>query len=265
MMSRLATFPKYNFQPKLFCSTLAPSADKTDNEPTVEVHSTLLKELISRGFTYQFTDMGGLDKRLLEFEESNSTAATTESATKPKLKPKPLTMYVGFDATASSLHAGSLIQLMLARMFLSHGHRVICLLGGGTTKIGDPSGKDAARQMLSEEAIKYNCASIETVFRSVLGNVAVEAENLIIKNNSEWLDGLNYVSFLRDFGSQFSVNRMLSLDSVKMRLNREQPLSFLEFNYSILQAYDFHHLFHCDDVELQVGGSDQWGNIVRYN
>lgn len=259
------------------------SADAgTDNavSPTEGVKSALLGELIARGYMYQCTDLCNLDNRILMFEQYNPTTAFVESSTKPTAPPKPVTMYVGFDATASSLHAGSLIQLMLARTFLRHGHRVICLLGGGTTKIGDPSGKDTARQMLTEDVIEQNCQSISTVFRNVLGCVdgaiddninnnnadvnEVESSNrLSIRNNSEWLDSLNYISFLRDFGSQFSVNRMLSLESVKLRLNREQPLSFLEFNYSILQAYDFHHLFQTEDVEVQIGGSDQWGNIVR--
>jgi tyrosyl-tRNA synthetase len=251
--------------------------DSVVSVPVAEtkIRSTLLKELVGRGYVYQCTDLVSLDRKLFAFEQfrrAGSVSGTVESANHSAAPPRPVWMYVGFDATAPALHAGSLIQLMLARTFLKHGHTVVCLLGGGTTKIGDPSGKDAARQMLSTENIQTNCDSISTVFSSVLGDESLGtaastsgAGNFVIRNNSEWLDSLNYIGFLRDFGSQFSVNRMLSLESVKQRLNREQPLSFLEFNYSILQAFDFYHLFKQEGVELQIGGSDQWGNIVRYH
>jgi len=170
--------------------------------------------------------------------------------------------YIGFDCTAPSLHAGSLVSIMLLRHFQRTGHKPIVLMGGGTTKVGDPSGRDETRKLLSDQDITENMAGIRQVFSKFLtfGDGPTDA---IMVNNADWLDDLEYIPFLRDFGRHFSVNRMLTFDSVKMRLEREQPLSFLEFNYMILQAYDFLELARRVGCELQMGGSDQWGNIVN--
>ena len=169
--------------------------------------------------------------------------------------------YIGFDCTANSLHVGSLIQIMMLRILQKTGHKPIVLMGGGTTKIGDPSGKDSQRPLLSDQGIETNKQGIKRIFENYLtfGNGATDA---VMVDNSEWLDQLGYINFLRNYGVHFSVNRMLSMDSVKLRLEREQPLSFLEFNYAILQAYDFMELRRRYGCLLQMGGSDQWGNIV---
>ena len=169
--------------------------------------------------------------------------------------------YIGFDCTANSLHVGSLIQIMMLRILQKTGHKPIVLMGGGTTKIGDPSGKDTQRPLLSDQDIEKNKQGIKRIFENYLsfGDGATDA---VMVDNAEWLDELGYISFLRNFGMHFSVNRMLSMDSVKLRLDREQPLSFLEFNYAILQAYDFMELRRRYGCLLQMGGSDQWGNIV---
>jgi len=170
--------------------------------------------------------------------------------------------YIGFDATAKSLHVGSLIQIMMLRWLQRTGHKPIVLMGGGTTRVGDPSGKDESRQILSVEEIEGNKNGIKGIFENFLtfGNGAGDA---VMLDNAEWLGALNYIDFLRDYGRHFSVNRMLGFESVKLRLEREQPLSFLEFNYMILQAYDFLELARRYDCTLQMGGSDQWGNIVN--
>ncbi|MEM9267443.1 MAG: tyrosine--tRNA ligase, partial [Pseudomonadota bacterium] len=170
--------------------------------------------------------------------------------------------YIGFDATADSLHVGSMIQIMLLRWLQKTGHKPIVLMGGGTTKIGDPSGKDEARQLLTPEKIGKNIAGIRKVFEGILsfGDGPTDA---IMANNAAWLDDLNYVEFLRDYGRHFTINRMLTFDSVRLRLDREQPLTFLEFNYMLLQAYDFAELNRRYGCRLQMGGSDQWGNIVN--
>ncbi len=205
------------------------------------VKSEFLNTLIERGFVHQCTDMDALDARL-----GKGVAAG----------------YIGFDCTANSLHVGSLVPIMLLRHLQKSGHKPIVLMGGGTTKVGDPSGKDESRQLLSESVIADNKAGIQKIFDRFLsfGSGAADA---IMLDNAEWLDQLNYISFLRDYGRHFSVNRMLGFDSVKLRLEREQPLSFLEFNYMILQAYDFLELARRHDCCLQMGGSDQWGNIVN--
>ena len=173
-----------------------------------------------------------------------------------------VTAYIGFDCTADSLHVGSLVQIMMLRHLQKCGHRPIVLMGGGTTKVGDPSGKDDARQLLSDEDIKQNKEGIRKIFEKylVFGEGPTDA---IMVDNDEWLSGLEYIKFLREYGRHFSVNRMLSFDSVKLRLDREQPLSFLEFNYMILQAYDFLELQRRHNCILQMGGSDQWGNIIN--
>ena len=205
------------------------------------LHSDFLREITGRGFVHQCTDQDALD----------ALAAKG-----------PITAYIGFDCTADSLHVGSLVPIMLLRWLQRTGHKPIVLMGGGTTKVGDPSGKDDARQLLSEADIAHNMASIRRIFAQFL-TFGDGSSDAIMVNNADWLDGLNYVDFLRDYGRHFSVNRMLSFDSIKQRLEREQPLSFLEFNYMILQAYDFLELNRRHDCVLQMGGSDQWGNIVN--
>ena len=206
-----------------------------------EPRSEFLRTVISRGFLHQCTDLDGLD----------ALAG----------KGKPVTAYIGFDCTADSLHVGSLVQIMLLRHLQKSGHKPVVLLGGGTTKVGDPSGKDESRKLLTEDEIARNLAGIKKIFERFLtfGKGPTDA---IFVNNADWLDGLEYIPFLRDIGRHFSVNRMLGFDSVKLRLDREQPLSFLEFNYMVLQAYDFLELAKRQDCALQMGGSDQWGNIV---
>ena len=205
-------------------------------------NSEFIKEITARGFIHQATDIDNLDK-LLDNQ-------------------KKVPGYIGFDCTAPSLHVGSLIQIMLLRWYQKCGHTPIVLIGGGTTLIGDPSGKDESRKLLTNEIIKENTAGIKNVFKKFIKFEQANNSALII-NNSEWLTKLNYINFLRDFGKHFSINRMLGFDSVKLRLDREQPLSFLEFNYMILQAYDFHELNKRYGCQLQMGGSDQWGNIIN--
>ena len=175
---------------------------------------------------------------------------------------KPISGYIGFDCTASSLHVGSLLQIMILKLMQKYGHRPIVLIGGGTTLIGDPSGKDSTRKILAENEIKNNIQSIKKVFNKIL-DTSNENTAPIFVNNADWLTKLNYIQFLRDTGSHFTINKMLTFDSVKLRLEREQSLSYMEFNYMILQAYDFYQLFKNNDCVLQIGGSDQWGNIVN--
>jgi tyrosyl-tRNA synthetase len=206
-----------------------------------EPKSEFLREFIARGYFHQCTDLEALDKVALAGE---------------------LTGYIGFDATADSLHVGSLVQIMLLRRLQRAGHRPIVLMGGGTTKIGDPSGKDDSRKLLTAEDIARNIAGIQQIFSRFLSFGSGPSDAIMV-NNADWLDRLEYIPFLRDYGRHFSVNRMLSFDSVKLRLEREQPLSFLEFNYMVLQAYDFLELARRHDCRLQMGGSDQWGNIVN--
>jgi tyrosyl-tRNA synthetase len=200
-----------------------------------------IEEFEARGFFHQCTDKENLIK---------------------KMNSEVITAYIGFDCTAPSLHVGSLMQIMILRLLQKHGHRPLVILGGGTTKIGDPSLKDEARKLLDDEAINLNLLGIKDVLSKYI-NFGTGKSEAIIVNNAEWLDKLNYLEFLRDYGKHFSVNRMLSFDSVKLRLEREQNLSFLEFNYMLLQAYDFVELFDRHNCLLQIGGSDQWGNIVN--
>jgi tyrosyl-tRNA synthetase len=202
--------------------------------------STFLSTAVDRGFIHQCTDFETLDDRL---------------------GAGCVTGYIGYDCTADSLHVGSLVGIMLLRLFQKCGHKPIVLMGGGTTRIGDPSGKDEARQLLDDTQIALNMAGIHTVFAKFIkfGDGPVDA---IMVNNADWLDELRYIPLLREVGRHFSVNRMLTQDSVRLRLERDQPLSFLEFNYPILQAYDFVELARRFGCELQIGGSDQWGNIV---
>ncbi len=172
-----------------------------------------------------------------------------------------ITAYIGFDCTASSLHVGSLLQIMILRLMQKHGHQPIVLLGGGTTLIGDPSGKDSTRKILEQKEIKSNIRNIKKVFNKILKTSNKNTKPVFV-DNAEWLTKLNYIQFLRDVGSHFTINKMLTFDSVKLRLDREQSLSYMEFNYMILQAYDFYQLFKNNNCILQIGGSDQWGNIV---
>lgn len=205
-----------------------------------EPKSEFLQAATARGFVHQCTDLDALDALVSR---------------------GPLTAYIGFDATADSLHVGSLVPIMLLRLLQRTGHRPLVLMGGGTTKVGDPSGKDTQRQLLDESAITANIAGIRGVFEKFLtfGDGTTDA---FVVNNADWLDNLSYIDFLRDYGRHFSVNRMLGFDSVKLRLERQQPLSFLEFNYMVLQSYDFLELSRRYGCRLQMGGSDQWGNIV---
>ncbi len=175
---------------------------------------------------------------------------------------KSISGYIGFDCTASSLHVGSLLQIMILKLMQKYGHRPIVLLGGGTTLIGDPSGKDSTRKLLKQDEINKNIKSIKKVFNKIL-DTSNKKTSPIFLDNADWLTKLNYIQFLRDTGAHFTINKMLSFDSVKLRLDREQSLSYMEFNYMILQAYDFYQLFKNNNCILQIGGSDQWGNIVN--
>ena len=200
-----------------------------------------LIEMQSRGYLNQCTDLDKLEG------ECNKNS---------------ILGYIGFDCTASSLHVGSLLQIMVLKLMQRHGHRPIVLLGGGTTLIGDPSGKDSTRKLLNPNQIKKNIQSIKKVFNKILVSKNNKTKPIFV-NNAEWLTKLKYIQFLRDIGSHFTINKMLTFDSVKLRLDREQSLSYMEFNYMILQAYDFFQLFKKKKCILQIGGSDQWGNIVN--
>lgn len=203
--------------------------------------SDLLRLLDERGYIHQMTDAEGLD-------------ALAAKQVVPG--------YIGFDATAPSLHVGSLVQIMMLRRLQQTGHKPVVLMGGGTTRIGDPTGRDESRKMLSDETIAANIASIRTIFEPFLifGDGPTDA---VMVDNQDWLGKLGYIELLQEVGTHFTINRMLTFDSVKLRLEREQPMTFLEFNYMILQGYDFRHLSKAMDVRLQMGGSDQWGNIVN--
>ena len=200
-----------------------------------------LTEMSSRGFLNQCTDLEKLDKISNE---------------------KPIKAYIGFDSTAPSLHVGSLMQIMVLRLLQKHGHQPIVLLGGGTTLIGDPSGKDATRKILTHKDINKNISSIKKIFEKLLPSKNKKTKPIFVDNYS-WLGKLKYIDFLRDVGKHFTINKMLTFDSVKLRLDRQQSLSYMEFNYMILQAYDFYQLFKKHKCILQMGGSDQWGNIVN--
>ena len=203
--------------------------------------NTFLSEMNSRGFLNQCTDLEGLRKILNQ---------------------KAIKAYIGFDTTASSLHVGSLMQIMILRLLQKYGHQPIVLLGGGTTLIGDPSGKESTRKILKEKEIKNNIQSIKKIFEKLLYTKNKKMKPIFV-NNYDWLGKLKYIDFLRDVGKHFTINKMLTFDSVKLRLGREQSLSYMEFNYMILQAYDFYQLFKNHNCILQLGGSDQWGNIVN--
>ena len=202
--------------------------------------STFLIEMQERGFLNQCTNLEKLDALISK---------------------KPISAYIGFDCTARSLHVGSLLQIMILRLLQKHGHRPIVLLGGGTTLIGDPSGKDTTRKILGQKDIRKNILSIKKLFEKLLSFKNKKTKPVFVDNYS-WLGKLNYIEFLRDIGSQFTLNKMLTFESVKSRLDREQSLSYMEFNYMILQAYDFYKLYEKQRCLLQLGGSDQWGNIT---
>ena len=202
--------------------------------------SDFLREATDRGFIHQCTDLDAL---------------------RAVMGAGPTSAYIGFDCTADSLHIGSLVQIMILRLLQKHGHKPVVLMGAGTTRIGDPSGKDESRQMLTDAQIAANMAGIERCFGPYL-RFGDGASDAIMVNNADWLDRLAYIELLRDVGTHFTINRMLTFDSVKLRLEREQPMTFLEFNYMILQSYDFRELHRRHGVMLQIGGSDQWGNIV---
>jgi len=199
-----------------------------------------LLEMQSRGYLNQCTDLSKLD------DVCNKQS---------------ITAYIGFDCTASSLHVGSLLQIMILKLMQKHGHQPIVLLGGGTTLIGDPSGKDLTRKILDQKEISSNIQNIKKVFNKILDTSNKKIKPIFV-DNAEWLTKLNYIQFLREVGTHFTINKMLTFDSVKLRLDREQSLSYMEFNYMILQAYDFYQLFKNNKCILQIGGSDQWGNIV---
>ena len=204
-----------------------------------DLKSDFVRTLQERGFIHQCSDLAALDE---------------------KASQGVITAYIGFDATASSLHVGSLVQIMLLRWLQKTGHKPIVLMGGGTTKVGDPSGKDTQRSMLTVEQIDDNIAGIKAAFMPFL---SFSDDAALMANNAEWLDKLGYVDFLRDYGVHFTINRMMTFDSVKLRLDREQPLTFLEFNYMLMQAVDFLELNRRYGCALQMGGSDQWGNIIN--
>ncbi len=203
--------------------------------------SEFLNTLSERGFLHQATDLEGLDARLME---------------------GPITAYLGFDATASSFHVGSLVQIMVLYWLQQTGNRPLVLMGGGTTKIGDPTGKDESRKLLGDSEIKANMESLSLTFKRAL-TFGVGPTDAVLLNNADWLDTLNYPAFLRDYGIYFTINRMLTFDSVRLRLERENPMTFLEFNYMIFQAYDFLELYKTYGCCLEIGGSDQWGNIIN--
>jgi tyrosyl-tRNA synthetase len=213
----------------------------TEKNTQTTLKSEFLRTIVERAYMHQCTDLTGLDEKM-----SSGIVVT----------------YNGFDPTGPSLHVGHLLPIMMLRLLQKSGHKPIVLLGGGTAMVGDPSGKDSGRQLLTEEIIESNIKSIRHVFGKYLtfGDGPTDA---VMVNNADWLNKLEYIPFLRDYGRHFSVNRMLSFDSVKLRLDREQPLSFLEFNYMVLQAYDFVELYRHHGCTLQMGGSDQWGNIVN--
>jgi tyrosyl-tRNA synthetase len=217
------------------------TAENHERPPMSAYKSDFLNVLASRGFIHQVSEPDKLD--------ALASAGM-------------ITAYVGYDATAPSLHIGNLLTITMLRWLQKTGHRPIALMGGGTSKIGDPSGKDATRTLLTAERINANIASIQTVFAKFL-DFGGGASGDVMANNADWLDGLAYIPFLRDVGRHFTINKMLTFDSVKLRLDREQPLTFLEFNYMILQAYDFAELNKRQGCILQMGGSDQWGNIVN--
>jgi tyrosyl-tRNA synthetase len=242
-LTKLAVCPgltRRNVNRKLSSESINDDTLELQERPQ-QFQSSFLQTMQDRGFIHQCTNFQQLDS---------------------KLSSGIIKGYLGFDATASSLHVGSLMQIMILRHMQKCGHKPVVLVGGGTTKIGDPSGRDESRQILTTEVIQQNADSLSKVFSKFItfGDGPTDA---VMLNNAEWLENINYLDFLRDFGKHFTINRMLTYESVKQRLAREQPLTFLEFNYMLLQAYDFLELNTRHHVTLQLGGSDQWGNIVN--
>eukprot|EP00986_Skeletonema_menzelii_P005853 scaffold2187_cov127-Skeletonema_menzelii.AAC.13 len=231
-------------------SSTTDEENLTDEEKEAKARAALkspfLKTMRDRGFLFQCTNLAELDSIM------------TDAASKDEA----VSAYLGFDATADSLHVGSLLQIMILRHLQQSGHRPIVLIGGGTSKVGDPTGKDESRVMLTDEIIKKNTDGISKVFEKFLTFGDTTPSDAIMVNNDDWLSSISYLEFLRDYGQHFTINRMLSFESVKQRLSREAPFSFLEFNYMILQAYDFLELNRRYDAKLQLGGSDQWGNMI---
>src|SRR3990167_7520943 len=207
----------------------------------MSLKSSFLTVLEERGFIHQATDLEALDARMGE---------------------GPVTAYIGFDATATSFHVGNLVQIMVLYWLQKTGNHPLVLIGGATTKIGDPTGKDEARKLLNDDEINKNIKSLTSVFERVL-TFGKGPKDAVLLNNADWIDTLNYPAFLRDYGTHFTINRMLTFESVRLRLEREHPMTFLEFNYMILQAYDFLYLHKKYGCLLQIGGSDQWGNIIN--
>mmetsp|Transcript_17351 Transcript_17351/g.31419 ORF Transcript_17351/g.31419 Transcript_17351/m.31419 type:complete len:509 (+) Transcript_17351:204-1730(+) len=210
------------------------------------LQSPFLQTMRDRGFLFQCTNLSELDSLLCDATKKNESVSA----------------YLGFDATADSLHVGSLLQIMILRHFQQSGHRPIVLIGGGTSKVGDPTGKDESRLLLDDAAIQKNIDGISKVFQTFLSFGDTTPTDAIMVNNNDWLSGLKYLEFLRDYGTHFTINRMMSFESVKQRMERDAPFSFLEFNYMILQAYDFLELNRRHNAQLQLGGSDQWGNMI---
>ncbi len=248
-MARSMSFPRLI---RLASSTAVPPAAEVEEDSSIyarepealaKLQSDFLKTMRDRGFLHQCTGLLDLDAKLSE--DGGVVSA-----------------YLGFDATADSLHVGSLLQIMILRHLQTTGHRPIVLIGGGTSKVGDPTGKDESRKLLTDADIQRNTQGISQVFRKFLTFGTTNPTDAIMVNNDDWLSGLKYLDFLREYGTQFTINRMLSFESVKQRLNREAPFSFLEFNYMILQAYDFLELYRRHGAILQLGGSDQWGNMI---
>mmetsp|Transcript_6075 Transcript_6075/g.13753 ORF Transcript_6075/g.13753 Transcript_6075/m.13753 type:complete len:515 (-) Transcript_6075:56-1600(-) len=229
-------------------STAAEEAARAAAEAAARaaLKSPFLQTMRDRGFLFQCTNLSELDSLLCDATSKNEAVSS----------------YLGFDATADSLHVGSLLQIMILRHLQQSGHRPIVLIGGGTSKVGDPTGKDESRLLLTDEKIQQNTDGISKVFQTFLTFGDTDPTDAIMVNNDDWLSGLKYLEFLRDYGTHFTINRMMSFESVKQRMNRDAPFSFLEFNYMILQAYDFLELNRRYNAQLQLGGSDQWGNMI---
>ncbi len=230
----------------------------------MKINKNIIKELTEYLNEFNLTEIEYTEKdiKVKVSKSSGSPIATDEKNLSKKLNEESIKGYIGFDCTAQSLHVGSLLQIMCLRLMQKHGHKPIVLIGGGTTRIGDPSGKDKTRKILDDKEIEKNIDSIEKILKKFLDTDNKKISPIFF-NNYSWLKKLNYISFLRDIGKHFTINKMLSFDSVKLRLEREQSLSYMEFNYMILQAYDFLELNNKENCLLQIGGSDQWGNIVN--
>jgi len=245
---RGASATRTTLSPATESSTAAEEAARAAAEAAARaaLKSPFLQTMRDRGFLFQCTNLSELDSLLCDATSKNEAVSS----------------YLGFDATADSLHVGSLLQIMILRHLQQSGHRPIVLIGGGTSKVGDPTGKDESRLLLTDEKIQQNTDGISKVFQTFLTFGDTDPTDAIMVNNDDWLSGLKYLEFLRDYGTHFTINRMMSFESVKQRMNRDAPFSFLEFNYMILQAYDFLELNRRYNAQLQLGGSDQWGNMI---